>query len=101
MALSGIDMAFWQANPLRKAHLYFFRNLGVDQANDCIMLDVMKIGDVTGRMRAAALGEAHGIRLSSHLWPEISAQIALRDPDGALAGVQRLVESSDHGTLGS
>jgi mandelate racemase len=44
-------------------------------ASDYMMPDVMKIGGVTGWMRAAALGEAHGIRLSSHLWPEISAQL--------------------------
>jgi len=44
-------------------------------ASDYMMPDVMKIGGVTGWMRAAALGGAHGIRLSSHLWPEISAQL--------------------------
>jgi mandelate racemase len=45
------------------------------RASDYIMPDVMKIGGVTGWMRAAALGEVHGIRLSNHLWPEISAQL--------------------------
>jgi len=44
-------------------------------ASDYMMPDVMKIGGVTGWMRAAALGETHGIRLSNHLWPEISAQL--------------------------
>jgi mandelate racemase len=44
-------------------------------ASDYIMLDVMKIGGVTGWLRAAALADAHGIRVSSHLWPEISAQL--------------------------
>ena len=39
------------------------------------MPDVMKIGGVTGWMRAAALGDAPGIPLSNHLWPEISAQL--------------------------
>ena len=34
-------------------------------ASDYMMPDVMKIGGVTGWMRAAALGEVHGIRLSS------------------------------------
>ena len=44
-------------------------------ASDYMMPDVMKIGGVTGWLRAAALGETHGIRLSNHLWPEISAQL--------------------------
>jgi mandelate racemase len=35
----------------------------------------MKIGGVSGWIRAAALGEAHSIRLSNHLWPEIRAQL--------------------------
>jgi mandelate racemase len=35
---------------------------------------------VTGWMRAAALGEVHGIRLSNHLWPEISAQLLCATP---------------------
>jgi mandelate racemase len=29
---------------------------------------------------AAALGEVHGIRLSNHLWPEISAQLLCATP---------------------
>jgi len=45
------------------------------RASDYMMPDVMKIGGVTGWMRAAALGEVHDIRLSNHLWPEISAQL--------------------------
>ena len=39
------------------------------------MLDAMKIGGVTGWLRASALAAAHGVRVSSHLWPEISAQL--------------------------
>jgi mandelate racemase len=44
-------------------------------ASDHIMLDVMKIGGVTGWLRAASLAEAHAVRVSNHLWPEISAQL--------------------------
>jgi mandelate racemase len=50
------------------------------RASDYMMPDVMKIGGVTGWMRAVALGEANGIRLSSHLWPEISAQLLCVTP---------------------
>lgn len=49
-------------------------------ASDYMMLDVMKIGGVSGWLRAAALGSAHGIRLSNHLWPEISAQLLCATP---------------------
>ena len=44
-------------------------------ASDFMMLDAMKIGGVTGWQRAAALAAPRGIRLSSHLWPEISAHL--------------------------
>lgn len=50
------------------------------RASDYMMPDVMKIGGVTGWMGAAALGEVHGIRLSNHLWPEISAQLLCATP---------------------
>jgi mandelate racemase len=49
-------------------------------ASDFMMPDVMKIGGVTGWMRAAALGHARGIRLSSHLWSELSAQLLCVTP---------------------
>jgi mandelate racemase len=49
-------------------------------ASDYMMPDVMKIGGVTGWMRAAALGETHSIRLSNHLFPEISAQLLCATP---------------------
>jgi mandelate racemase len=44
-------------------------------ASDYVMPEVMKIGGVTGWMRAVALAHAHAIPLSNHLWPEISAQL--------------------------
>ncbi len=45
------------------------------QASDLVMPDVMKIGGVTGWLRAAALAQAKNIPLSSHLWPELSAHL--------------------------
>lgn len=45
------------------------------EASDYAMLDVMKIGGVSGWLRAAGLAEAAGIPVSSHLFPEISAHL--------------------------
>jgi mandelate racemase len=54
---------------------------GIDaQACDFVMPDVMKIGGATGWMRAAALAHAKNIRLSNHLFPEISAQLLCLTP---------------------
>ncbi len=49
-------------------------------ASDFVMPDVMKIGGVTGWMRAAALAEAAGLPVSSHLFPEISAHLLAVTP---------------------
>ncbi len=50
------------------------------EASDYMMPDVMKIGGVSGWMRAASLAHSKGIRLSNHLWPEISAQLLCCTP---------------------
>jgi mandelate racemase len=44
-------------------------------STDFMMFDAMKIGGVTGWMRSAGLAAAYGTRISSHLWPEWSAQM--------------------------
>ncbi len=49
-------------------------------ASDLVMPDVMKIGGVTGWVRAAALAQAHGLPASSHLWPEVSAHLLCCTP---------------------
>lgn len=49
-------------------------------ASDYLMPDVMKIGGVTGWMRAAAVAHAAGLRVSSHLWPELSAHLLACTP---------------------
>jgi len=49
-------------------------------ASDYVMPDVMKIGGVTGWLRAVALAGARNIRVSNHLWPEISAQLLAATP---------------------
>jgi len=50
------------------------------QASDVVMVDAMKIGGVSGWLRAAALAEPGGIRLSSHLFPEISVHLMAVTP---------------------
>jgi mandelate racemase len=50
-------------------------------ASDLVMPDVMKIGGVTGWMRAAAIAQARGVCVSSHLWPEVSAQLLCVTPN--------------------
>jgi mandelate racemase len=44
-------------------------------AGDHAMLDVARIGGVTGWLRAAPVAHAAGLPLSSHFWPEISAAL--------------------------
>ena len=50
------------------------------QACDLAMPDVARIGGVTGWMHAAGVAEAHGIPMSSHLMPEVSAQLLAATP---------------------
>jgi mandelate racemase len=44
------------------------------------MADAMKIGGVTGWMRAAAIAHTAGLPLSSHLFPEISVHLLASSP---------------------
>lgn len=44
-------------------------------ASDHAMLDVMKVGGVSGWLRAAALAEAAGLPVSSHIFPEFSLHL--------------------------
>jgi mandelate racemase len=44
-------------------------------ASDFVMADAVKIGGVTGWLRAAALAEAAGTPMSCHLFPEISVHL--------------------------
>ena len=45
------------------------------QACDLVMPDFMRIGGVTGWMRAAAIAGAAGVPMSTHLYPEVAAHV--------------------------
>ena len=49
-------------------------------ACDLVMPDAERIGGVTGWMRAAALAQAAGLEMSSHLFPEVSAHLLAVTP---------------------
>jgi mandelate racemase len=49
-------------------------------AADLVMPDVMKIGGVSGWLRASALAEAHGLPMSSHIFQEISCHLLAVTP---------------------
>jgi mandelate racemase len=49
-------------------------------AMEYVMPDVQRIGGVTGWLRAAAIAHAHGMEMSSHLFPEYSAHLLAVTP---------------------
>jgi mandelate racemase len=49
-------------------------------ACDYVMPDAQRIGGVTGWMRAAALAQAAGMEMSSHLFPELSCHLLALTP---------------------
>ncbi len=54
----------------RQMHVALQKN-----ACDLVMPDFMRIGGVTGWMRAAALAGVHGVPMSTHLYPEVGAHV--------------------------
>jgi len=63
--------------PLDFRHAF---NAGV---RENVMPDVMKGGGVSGWLRISAMAEVYGTPASSHLWPEISAQLLAVTPTAA------------------
>jgi mandelate racemase len=47
---------------------------------DYVMPDLERIGGVTGWRQAAELAVGHGIKMSSHLFPEVSAHLLAATP---------------------
>jgi mandelate racemase len=50
------------------------------KAMDYVMPDLQRIGGVSGWMRAAAITQAYGMDMSSHLFPEYSAHLLAVTP---------------------
>lgn len=50
------------------------------KAMDFVMPDIQRIGGVTGWLRAAAICQAYGMEMSSHLFPEYSAHLLAVTP---------------------
>jgi mandelate racemase len=63
---------FWSASDMAKAI--------AAGACDYVMPDASKIGGITAWMRCAALAEAHGVPMSTHLFPEVSAHLMTATP---------------------
>jgi mandelate racemase len=57
-----------------------FRHAFDAGVRDHVMTDAMKSGGVTGWMTVAAMAQTYGTKVSSHLWPEISAQLLAASP---------------------
>ena len=53
-------------------------------ACDLAMPDAMKIGGVTGWLRAAALAQVHGVPMSSHIFQEVSVHLLAVTPTAYL-----------------
>lgn len=49
-------------------------------ACDLVMPDAARIGGVTGWIQAAGIASAHGVEMSSHLLPELSAHLLAASP---------------------
>ena len=49
-------------------------------AADYVMPDLERIGGVTGWLQAADIAQTHGIKMSSHLFPEVSAHLLAATP---------------------
>jgi mandelate racemase len=50
------------------------------RASDFVMPDLQRIGGISGWLRAAALAQAAGCEMSSHLFPEVSAHLLAITP---------------------
>ena len=69
--------------------------------SDHAMLDIMKIGGVTGWMEAAAIANGAGLPISSHIFIEASAHVMAGHARGAHVRISRCGECRFSGPLGN
>lgn len=75
-APDGMDIAAGEYATTRAE----FRDLVEAGAVDCLQADVTRCGGVTGFLEAAALADAHGLDVSTHTAPHVSAVAAAAAP---------------------
>ena len=79
-----VDLARHAKTPLQAGENWWgpldFRHAFDAGVREHVMPDVMKCGGVTGWMAVAAMAQVYGTQVSSHLWPETSAQLLTATP---------------------
>ena len=60
-----------------------FRHLLEARAMDILMIDLLRVGGVTGWLKVAALAQAFNLPVVSHLLPEIHVQLVAAVPERA------------------
>ena len=79
-----VQLAAGTTTPLQAGENWWgpldFRHALAAGVRQHLMPDAMKCGGVTGWIRVAAMAQAYGIPVSSHLWPEVSAQLLAVTP---------------------
>lgn len=61
--------------------LYYFQHMCASGAVDCLQVDVSRCGGITQWQRIAAVAAAHGLEVSGHCAPHLSAAVAASTPN--------------------
>lgn len=61
--------------------LFYFQQMCAADAVDCLQADVSRCGGISEWLRVAAVAGAHGLQLSGHCAPHLSAAVAAATPN--------------------
>jgi L-alanine-DL-glutamate epimerase-like enolase superfamily enzyme len=61
--------------------LFYFQRMCAADAVDCLQADVSRCGGISEWLRIAAVAAAHGLELSGHCAPHLSAAVAAATPN--------------------